>query len=145
MCSSAVAIVLTGCVGNSNDEISQRRFDAISTVTQSFSVILDVDEPEVLAISEPCTDASGNFTDETSSRSGANEVDLGRRAEKSLIDDVIAGFGEPPERNDFEGEVGAGEPARIVDFQLTIDDLDVYASAWVTDSGRIGWSARTLC
>jgi len=132
-------------VGSSHEEINQRRFDAVSTVTKTVYQSLGVDEPDTLAISEPCTDSFGNETSETSSRYGSNDVDLGVRAEKSLIDDILAGFGEPPKRNDRESQLSTGEAARIVDFFVTIDDLDVYISARVTDSGRFGWSAKTLC
>jgi len=126
--------------------MNQRRFDAVATVTKSMYLILGVEEPETLAISEPCSDVFGNETDEMSSRYGSNEVDLGRRAEKSLIDDVLAGFGEPPKRADFpDSQLGSGESARIVDFELVVDDLDIDVSAFVTDSGRFGWSARTGC
>ncbi len=145
LCSCLVAIVLTGCMGTSNEEISQRRFDAISTVTKTFYVILDLEPPETLAATTPCFDSFGNETSETGARFGGVDLDLGRRAEKSLIDEILAGFGEPPQRADREGQLNTGQDARIVDFTVTIDDFDVFVTSYVSDAGQFGWSAHIGC
>ena len=144
-CLVPLAVVFTACVGESAEEGNQRRIDAMSTVTKSMYTIVGAELPDQLAFTEPCFSTFGNETDELAARFVSNDVPLGGPADQTLLDQVLAGFGEPTERSDRLGTLNTGEEARIVDFGLTIDGMDVVVTTRVTTGGKFGWSARIGC